>query len=217
LTPRTPHYDCDRATRALTVLTIVLVLGVANQSPALSSTRPNSPVATIGHRAENVRSCIATKVLKTGGMSLRYPSCWTLSNYTEGSTMTTVIAFLSNQPMHQPCTTTHSGISTTVRCGFPVKTLKHGGVLVTFIEGGMPGWTIADETGQRFVVDHRVARETVTLKPYGSLHATEEISIFMDRGIPDNYYELAAYFRNPGVAEDQQLLQKMLNSMRIES
>jgi hypothetical protein len=130
--------------------------------------------------------------------------------------MTTVLAFLSNQPMHQPCNTTHSGISTTVRCGFPIKTLAHGGVLVMFIEGGMPGWTIANETGRRFVVDHHAARESVTRKSYRSLDATDEISIFIDRGIPDNYYELVGFFRNPGVAKDQQLFQKMLKSMKIQ-
>jgi hypothetical protein len=205
-----------RQARSLTVVTILLVLGVANQSPALGTTRLDSPVSTIRYRAANERSCLETKVLKTGGTSLRYPSCWSLSNYTEGGTMTTVVAFLSNQQMHQPCTTKHSGIGTTVRCGFPVKTLKHGGVLVTFIEGGMPGWTIADETGQHLVVDHHAARETVIRKGNRSLDATVEYWIIIDRGVPDNYYEFDVFFRNPGVPKDQRLLQKMLNSMRIE-
>ena len=204
------------AARALSALMFLLVLGAAIQSPASSATRLNSSVATVGHRAANARSCLGTTVLKTDRTSLRYPSCWKMSKYTEGSTSTTVIAFLSNQPTHQPCNTTRSGTTTTTRCGFPVKTLENGGVLVMFIEGGMPGWTIANETGRRFVVDHHVAREAVSPKPYGSLHSTEEITIFIDRGIPDNYYELAAFFRNPGVAEDQRLLHKLLNSMHIE-
>ena len=166
--------------------------------------------------AANVRSCLGTKVLGTGGTSFRYPSCWTLSNYTEESTMTTAVAFLSNQPMHQPCKTTRSGISTTVSCGFPVKTLERGGVLVTFIAGGMPGWTIADDTGRHLVVDHHAARETVIRTPNRSLDATTEYWIFIDRGVPDNYYQFDVYFRNPGVSEDQRLLRKMLNSMRIQ-
>jgi hypothetical protein len=114
-------------------------------------------------------SCLGTRVLATGGTSFRYPSCWTLSNYTEETTMTTAVAFLSNQPMHQPCKTTHSGGSTTISCGFPVETLKRGGVLITFVAGGMPGWTIADDTGRHLVVDHHAARETWIRKPNLSL------------------------------------------------
>lgn len=130
--------------------------------------------------------------------------------------MTTFVAFLSNQPMHQPCTTTRSSISTTVSCGFPVKSLERNGVLVTFIAGGMPGWTIADDTGRHLVVDHHAAREIVIRKPNRSLDATAQYSIFIDRGVPSNYYLFNVYFRNPGVSEDQRLLRKMLNSMRIQ-
>ncbi len=202
--------------RALPAFTLFLVLGIATQSPALSASSLNGPVASVGHRASNARSCFGTTALKTDRASLHYPSCWHLSKYPDESTMTSVLAFLSNQPTRPPCDTTRSATTTTTRCGFPIKTLENGGVLVIFVEGGMPGWTIANQTGQRVVVDHHVARETVGSKPYGSLHATEEFTIFIDRGIPDNYYELDAFFRNPGVAQDRRLLQRMLYSMRIE-
>jgi hypothetical protein len=129
---------------------------------------------------------------------------------------TNVLAFLSNQPMHQPCETTRSGASTTVRCGYPVKTLKRGGVLVMFMAGGMPGWTIGNDKGQRLVVDHHAARETVIQKPYRSIHASVEMSIYISKNVPDNYYEFDAFFRNPGVNEDQRLLQTMLKSMTIQ-
>lgn len=215
MAPRSTRDECNRAVRALTALLLVLVLGVATELPTVGATRSNSPVDTTEHLTANARSCFNTKVLKTGGTSLRFPSCWTMRNYMEGSSFTNVIAFLSNQPMHKPCISTHSGKSTTVRCGFPIKTLKRGGVLVMFVNGGMPGWTIAKETGQRLVVDHHAARETVIRKPYRSLQATDEVWIIIDRGIPDNYYEFEVFFRNPGVKEDQRLLQRMLDSMRI--
>jgi hypothetical protein len=130
--------------------------------------------------------------------------------------MTTVLAFLSNQPMHNPCSTTHSGTEITSSCGFPVKTLQHGGVLVMLILGGMPGWKIASQTGHHLVVDHHAARESVTHNPSGSLHATNEISIFIASGVRYNYYEVAAFFREPGAAKDQRLLGQMINSMKIE-
>lgn len=202
--------------RALPALALFLVLGIATQSTTLSASSLNGPDASGGHRVSNARSCFGTTALKTDRASLHYPSCWHLSKYPDESTMTSVLAFLSNQPTHQPCNSIRSGATTTTRCGFPIKTLENGGVLVMFVEGGMPGWTIANQTGQRVVVDHHVARETVSPKPNDSLHATEEITIFIDRGIPDNYYELDAFFRSPGVAQDRRLLQRMLYSMRFE-
>jgi hypothetical protein len=207
------HQVVERRPTLLTALVLIvvaaLVLLIYHFAFVPKASNP-PPSASIERR------CLETKILRTGGTSLRYPSCWTLSNYHEETTMTTVIDFLSNQPMHHPCITTRSGISTTISCGFPVKTLRHGGVLVTFIEGGMPGWTIANETGKRLVVDHHAARETVITKANRSLHATVEYWIFIDRGVPDNYYEFDVLFRNPGVSQDQQLLQKMLDSMRID-
>lgn len=207
------HLIVKRRTTFLIALLVVVLAALVPLTdhyafaPKASNPPPN---------AANVRRCLRTKVLTTAGTSFRYPSCWTLSNYTEESTMTTVVAFLSNQPMRQPCTTTRSGISTTVSCGFPVKSLERGGVLVTFIAGGMPGWTIAGDTGRHLVVDHHAAREIVIRKPNRSLDATAQYSIFIDRGVPDNYYQFDVYFRNPGVLEDQRLLRTMLNSMKIQ-
>jgi hypothetical protein len=202
--------------QALAALLLLLTLIVAMEPPASGATRQNGAVVTTGHRDADVRRCVETKTLRTGGTSLRFPSCWTMRNYMEGSTMTNVIAFWSNQPMHQPCTTTRSGAKTTVRCGFPIRTLKSGGVLVEFLAGGMPGWTIANVVGQRLVVDHHAARETVVQAPYRSLHATDEYSIYIDRGIANNYYEFAVFFRSPGIAEHRRLLQEMLDSLRID-
>ena len=129
--------------------------------------------------------------------------------------MTTVVAFLSNQPTHQPCKTTRAGISTTVSCGFPIKALKPGGVLVTFVEGGMPGWTISNETGRHVVVDHLRGTRTVVRRPIHVLDATVEYGIFISRDVPDNYYEFDVFFRNPGASKDEQLLQQMLKTMRV--
>jgi hypothetical protein len=216
VTVREALFASVSARRTLAAFLLILVIGSATEFPALGATQSVSPIDTNGLRTANARSCSETKVLKSGGTELHFPSCWTMANYMEGSSFTNVIAFLSNQPMHKPCVTTHSGTSTTVRCGFPIKTLKRGGVLVMFINGGMPGWTITKVTGQRLVVDHHAARETVVPKPYRSLHATDEVWIYIDRGIPDNYYEFEVFFRNPGVSEDQALLRRMLDSMRIQ-
>lgn len=188
--------------------------------PSVPTPRPLTITLTSPARlsvpTSRARSCLETKILTAGSTSLRYPSCWTRRSYVEESMMSNVIAFLSNQPTHRPCTTTHSGTDTTVRCGYPVTALKNGGVLVMFINGGMPGWSIAKATGERLVVDHRVTRETVTHHPPGSIHATEEVSIYIEAATSDNYYELTAFFRGPGVADDQRLLENMLKSMKFQ-
>jgi hypothetical protein len=206
----------NHAARTLQLLGILLAFCLFIQSPALSAARSNILANTAGHRNASLRSCSDTKVLETDGARILVPSCWTLGDYTEGSMFTNVFAFLSNQPMHKPCITTRSGTSTTVRCGFPVKTLKRGGVLVIFLAGGIPGWTIAKVKGQHLVVDHHAARETMIQKPYRSLRATDEFWIYISKNVPYNYYEFEAFFRNPGATEDHRLLQNMLNSMTIQ-
>jgi hypothetical protein len=60
-----------------------------------------------------------------------------------------------------------------------------------------------------------VTRETVIHHPLGSLHATEEVSIYIQGDSADNYYELTAYLRDPGVVKDQRLFQNMLESMKF--
>ena len=168
MAPGSKRATFNHAAHALQFLGILLAFCFVIQFPALSATRTDIPTYKASHQSASLRSCSETKVLKADGARVLVPSCWTLGNYTEGSMFTNVLAFLSNQPMHQPCKTTRSGNSTTVRCGFPVKTLKRGGVLVMFLAGGMPGWTIANEKGQQFVVDHHAARETMIQKPYRS-------------------------------------------------
>jgi hypothetical protein len=216
MTIRLTRHSSVGSAKTLVSLVVVLVLGLVTDTPALGATGKTGSAGKIGQRSARVPSCLEIKVLRTAGTSLRFPSCWTRRNYTEESSFATAIAFFSNQPMHQPCTTTQSATGTTVRCGFPVKTLRSGGVLVELYESGMPGWTIADETGRHLVVDHHAARETVITRPNRSLHATDEFLIFIDDGVPDNYYQFNVYFRNPGVSEDQRLFNAMLHTMRIQ-
>jgi hypothetical protein len=84
-----------------------------------------------------------------------------------------------------------------------------------FVEGGSPGWSVANESGRPLLVDHHEARESVTQGPLRSIDATVEQTIYIDAGVPDNYYQLAAFFRGPGVTNDERLFQGMLKSLMI--
>lgn len=156
------------------------------------------------------RSCLETKLMTSGNVSLRYPACWSLSRYITDSTMSTALGYLSNEPMRNPCSSATSGVLTIDHCGVPIRTLKRGGVLVTLFLG------IGSGSGNHVVLSQRSGRESVAKHPPGALRATEEISISIDADMPGRYYELNAYFRGPGIVEDQRQLKKMLDSMKIK-
>lgn len=166
-------------------------------------------------RIQAVESCERTRTLRVDATRLHYPQCWVASTYKESTMMTTVVDFLSNQAMHRPCVTRGSGVATTTSCGFPITSLHRGGALIMIVEGGMPGWNLSNEVGRRLDVDHHLARESVTKGPFRSLNATDEVSVFIDAGVPDNYYELTGLFRAPGVARDLHRFSEMLDSMKI--
>jgi hypothetical protein len=170
--------------------------------------------ATTDHRAPDSQSCLDTRVLKEGRVSLYVPMCWALSRYTDASTMVAVVAYLSNQAMHNPCFTKRSGATTDYGCKFPIKKLEPGGALVMLMDGGIPGWKISDVSGKRLEVDHHPSRESVD-SPTSRLRATQEIQIFITTRIGDDYFEIAAYYRNPGLKNDRRLLQKVVSSIRI--
>jgi hypothetical protein len=205
-----------RNVRRFSLMVFLLALFVGSAPPVFGAIPLNHPGSTLAHETGHFGSCIETKSFMTGQFIFSYPTCWTLRNNLESSMFSTVLVALSNQSMHNPCHTERSGSNVVTSCGFPVKTLKQGGVLVELIQGSMPGWKITREPGRHFTLDHHAARESMTRNPLGTLHATEEISVFIDSDIVDNFYDIDAFFRGPGVAGNQLVLEKMLKSVRFD-
>jgi hypothetical protein len=97
-------------------------------------------------------------VFSSNAGSFDYPSAWRLSHDSVVSSFTLLVAVLSNQQVHDPCTRT----STSVSCGEPLHRLSPGGVLVTWTQLGMMGGDIGQQPGTATTVDERAARVLVS-------------------------------------------------------
>jgi hypothetical protein len=202
----------SRAVRALCSIVVLLVISPAGSLRVFGATGVHRPDPRIDYLSIGSRSCAATKVVSSGRLNFRYPTCWSWSNYPFDKFESYILlGVLSNQTVHNPCSTTHSAKGSTTHCGYPLATLRRGGVLVMFNVGSASG------SGRHFEVDHHAARESVTRNPSGSLRATDEISVAIDAGAPGNYYELVAFFRGPGDSKNERLLNQMLGSMKLAS
>lgn len=159
------HQRCrilSHAARALCSISMFLVVILAGSLPVFGATRGSRPDPRIDYLATDGSSCAITKILQVGRLSLRHPVCWALSSYPSDTFVSYILlGVLSNQLVHNPCSTTHSATGSTTRCGYPLRTLKRGGVLIMLNIGSASG------SGRHFDVDHRAARESVTRNPPG--------------------------------------------------
>jgi len=203
--------------RFLSLSYLVLALLLGSAAPVSGATQISYRASIVGQETAHIESCLETKGFVVGRLIFHYPTCWTTRTNVGSSMESSGLVALSNQVMHNPCHSKGSGSNVTVTCGFPVTTLNRGGVLVEVIEGGRPGWKIDSEPGRHLIVDKHAARELVTDNPSGRLRATEEISIFIDPDVANNYYEIFGLIRGPHVADNQLLLQKIVQSVRFDS
>jgi hypothetical protein len=72
------------------------------------------------------------------GLSFDFPRAWPEVHYVEESEFTSAIVFLSNAPLHDPCTRTFSSSGQGTICGYPVKTLPPGDVFVSWSDIRIP-------------------------------------------------------------------------------
>jgi hypothetical protein len=75
-----------------------------------------------------------------GGLSFLHPSSWVESIFSNFVSLNlSRIVYLSNEPLHDPCTQTKLPHGLSVSCGSPLETLGPGGVLVTWTAWGRIG------------------------------------------------------------------------------
>jgi len=124
--------------------------------------------------------------------------------------MSTAIVFLSDQRMTSPC---QDG-----GCSLPLRHLNRGAVLVWWTEWGFPDWSFdKDAKGQPFTVGGRRAR--LLIGP-GCHQIGGEVSMkaVVERPqAPDNWYELDACIRGPGVDQAEAQVRALLASTRFGS
>lgn len=133
------------------------------------------------------------------GITFTYPASWRHRHRGFYSNMTSPIVDLGTQPMVDPCV--HSGNSTS--CGFPVRRLDRGGVVVMWEEGG----GLIDPAHRPVPGVHVMTLRTGCR----SLGGGEEItaSVVLRGG---RVYEATACLRGPDVAAHEREVRAMLAS-----
>jgi hypothetical protein len=139
-------------------------------------------------------------------LSFRYPGDWTAKHFTWESSFSIVIVYLSDQPMITPC----QGGS----CGLAVEHLEAGGILAWWSEQGFPGWTFDhDAKGEPLTVGGR--RAMLLVKPgCGKIDGeVSMIAVVEIPDVPDNWYQLNACIRGPGIDETEAQVRQMLHTV----
>lgn len=176
-----------RATRVLS--RVVIWPGVA---VALSLASPNaggsvpSPVKHYGDSA----------------LSFRYPADWQISHFAEVSTFTTLDVVVSNQQLHDPCTTTTTPQVVQTSCGLPITRLSNSGVFVEWSVNSFPTSTMVNlngSSGRRgslggLTDSVDVARPGVCR---GMVEGQETISVTAARPKSRNDFTMLACLRGP--------------------
>jgi len=202
--------------------TLLLAACSSPTSPAAIATTSQSTSlqSTTSYATTTVTTALANPTLTCGSPSTRafydgnglrfdYPTCWTAAHNVEVSTFSTSIIDLSNEPMHDPCTTT---ASSTV-CGWPLTKLAADGVLVRWSSNGKPGWRLQQDPGTSLTVGGLAARKQVSQPgDCGSIGADETIAVEAARSALYNYYAMTACLRGPDLTQAASQVQQMLTS-----
>jgi hypothetical protein len=152
--------------------------------------------------ATAVAATAPTRHLARSGVSLRYPTAWKASpvswNAHAGS-FAAPVAWLSPQPMRNPCVVDGNSIS----CGPTIDVVRPGGVVVSVMREGFPGRTF--KQGTRIKVGPRVAYLSKR-RPgdCSGVHASETLTLNIPTGT-DNAVVVAACLRAPTAANERRV------------
>jgi hypothetical protein len=157
------------------------------------------------------------RTFRKDGVRLRYPAGWRTYHYSnDNSNFTSVIVYLSNVRLHDPCVTRKTPQAVTTTCGQPVDHLRPGSILVSWSANGFPGWSFAKARGTPTRIDgHRakVLRKHATCR----IRADVEIDVTGERRAKDNWYLGRACIRGPGTARFTDQFKRMLDTARVSS
>jgi hypothetical protein len=156
----------------------------------------------------------ATASFSAMGLAFRYPAAWRLGRWSaDVSNFTALIVYLSTSRLKDPCTVASSPGRTSVFCSYPVKALPPGGVLVSWNADGFP---FSRPPQPNTTIAGRKAIETRTTGGWcATLGGTETITVKIFRNAPDNWYEMDACLRAPGLARQEAEIASMLSSVRM--
>lgn len=147
-------------------------------------------------------------------LSFSHPAAWTAYPFRwAGELHFRPMVYLSTQPVEDPCSTKGN----TTSCGFPVKQLEPGGVLVTWNASTPPAMALGP--GSRIRVDGREARRVDTAGGMcRSIGADRTVDVVIQtRPLPSTLTEFTACLRGPGLAQEEKSVDALLASTKFAS
>ena len=145
-------------------------------------------------------------------LSFSHPAAWKAYPFRwDGGLHFRPLVYLSTQPVHDPCAMQGNAVS----CGFPVRRLQPGGVLVTWNASSPPALRLG--AGRRTQVDGHAARRIET--PGGicrRIGADRTIEVLIQtHPLPYPLTEFTACLRGPGLKRAEQSVDALLTSTTL--
>ncbi len=151
-----------------------------------------------------------------GGLTFSYPAAWQAATWNDDvSDFSYVMVALSTTAQHDPCVTsvTVGGARIISICREPVAALPPGKLLVMWTVQGFPNW---HEPVMTTTVGGRPASETRVMESWcKGLGGTQTITVVIPRSLADNWYQMDACLRGPGLTGTEGQVSAMLRSVRI--
>jgi hypothetical protein len=147
-------------------------------------------------------------------LSFSHPATWKAYPFRwAGELHYRPMVYLSTQPVQDPCSTKGN----TTSCGFPVKQLEPGGVLVTWNASNPPATTLGP--GSRIQVDGHLARRVDTAGGMcRSIGADRTIHVLIPtKPLPSTPTEFTACLRGPGLGQEVKSVDALLASTKFVS
>ncbi|MGZ4371778.1 MAG: hypothetical protein ACXVRQ_06235 [Gaiellaceae bacterium] len=147
-------------------------------------------------------------------LSFSHPAAWKAYPFRwSGELHFRPMVYLSTQSVQDPCSTKGN----TTSCGFPVKQLEPGGVLVTWNASDPPA--VALGPGSRIQVDGRQSRRVDTAGGMcRSIGGDRTIDVLIaTRPLPSTATEFTACLRGPGLAQEEKNVNALLASTKFVS
>lgn|ERR1700678_702229 len=177
---------------------------------------PRSSGGTVTALTKAAATTVATKRFSAMKLSFSYPASWRSGTWTNDvSSFSASIVFLSTSPMTAPCTATRSPGRITTSCGYPVRGVQAGGIVVSWSVNGFP--TVAHAPKGNATVAGLPALETRSKPGWCvTLGGSEAITVkIWPSASAGGWYEMDACLRGPDLAQHRTEISAMLKSVRV--
>jgi hypothetical protein len=153
------------------------------------------------------------------GLRFDYPKSWHLDAFDVNEHYIQIAAYVSNQRLTYPCTTTSDAVSASVSCGSPLARLDPDGVLVSWSTiGGPPGVNLARMPGRATTIDgHRAKVAKESPGNCAGVEAARTITAYILRDSlqsHDEMWSMNACLGPKALAAEPEVL-RMLESVRL--